>query len=246
MHALAPPPAPAARRQLVEEVLVVLSLSLLASAASAILSLFEAPIAGVTVAAAPQSPLFGRQLIGFVFGLAPVFLVVHLVRRSGEGTSVIGLAPDRAGRDVATGAALFAVIGLAGLGLYLGAVALGVNRFVIPSPPPGHWWTYPALLMHAIEAALVEEVIVLGYLVTRLEQIGWSARTSVGASALLRGSYHLYQGLGGFAGNLLMGLVFGWLFVRTRRTWPFVIAHFLLDVAAAVGWLLFRERLPGF
>jgi hypothetical protein len=225
---------------------VVLSLSLLASAASAILSLFEAPIAGVTVAAAPQSPLFGRQLLGFVFGLAPVLLVVHLVRRSGEGVAAIGLSPDRPGRDAVTGAALFAVIGVAGLGLYLGAVALGVNRFVIPAPPPNHWWTYPAVFMHAIEAALVEEVIVLGYLVTRLQQMGSSSRTAVGASALLRGSYHLYQGLGGFAGNLLMGLVFGWLFVRTRRTWPFVVAHALLDVAAAVGFLLFRERLPGF
>jgi membrane protease YdiL (CAAX protease family) len=246
MEPLAPPPAPATRRELAEEVLVVLSLSLLASAASAVLSLFEAPIAGVTVAAAPQSPLFGRQLIGFVFGLAPVFLVVHLVRRTGEGVATIGLAPDRPARDAATGAALFVVIGLAGLGLYLAAVALGVNRFVIPAPPPDHWWTYPATFMHAIEAALVEEVIVLGYLVTRIQQMGGSARTAVGASALLRGSYHLYQGLGGFVGNLLMGVVFGWLFVRTRRTWPFVVAHFLLDVAAAVGWLLFRERLPGF
>lgn len=246
MHALAPPPAPATRRQLVEEVLVVLSLSLLASAASAILSLFEAPIAGVTVAAAPQSPLFGRQLLGFVFGLAPALLVVHLVRRSGEGVAAIGLAPDRPGRDLASGAALFAVVGLAGLGLYLAAVELELNRFVIPAPPPDHWWTYPAVFMHAIEAAVVEEVIVLGYLVTRVQQMGGSARAAIGTSAVLRGAYHLYQGWGGFLGNLLMGVVFGWLFTRTRRTWPFVVAHFLLDVAAAVGWLLFRERLPGF
>ena len=28
------------------------------------------------------------------------------------------------------------------------------------------------------------------------------------ASALLRGSYHLYQGWGGFVGNAIMGLVF--------------------------------------
>ena len=224
----------------------MLSLSLLASAASAILSLFEAPVAGVTVAAAPQSPLFGRQLLGFVFGLAPALLVWHLVRRSGEGVAAIGLAPDRPGRDLATGSALFAVIGLAGLGLYLAAVELGLNRFVIPAPPPDHWWTYPAVFMHAIEAAIVEEVIVLGYLVTRIQQVTGSNRVAIGTSGFLRGAYHLYQGWGGFLGNLLMGVVFAWLFTRTRRTWPFVIAHFLLDVAAAVGWLLFRERLPGF
>jgi len=43
-----------------------------------------------------------------------------------------------------------------------------------------------------------------------------------------------------------LGLFFGVAFVRTRRTWPLVIAHFLLDVGAGVGYLLFREHLPGF
>jgi membrane protease YdiL (CAAX protease family) len=43
-----------------------------------------------------------------------------------------------------------------------------------------------------------------------------------------------------------MGTLFGVVFVRTRRLWPIVIAHFLLDVGAGVGYLLFREHLPGF
>lgn len=246
MELLLVPPAPADRRTLYEEILVVLALSLLASAASAIVTLFEAPVKGVVVASANQSPLFVRQVLGFVFDLAPVFLVVHLVRRSGEGPGAIGLRLDRPRRDVATGAALFVVVGLAGIGIYLGAVALGVNRFVVPAPPPDHWWTYPAVFMNASDAALVEEIIVLGYLVTRLQQVDWPVWAAIGGSALLRGSYHLYQGWGGFAGNLAMGLAFGWLFVRTRRTWPFVVTHFLLDVGAAVGWLLFRDHLPGF
>ncbi len=240
------PPATSDRRTILEEVAVVLALSLLASAASAILSLFEAPIAGTTVAAANQSPLFARQVLGFVFGLAPVFLVLHLVRRAGETPAVIGMAWDRPRSDLARGLLLAGVVGVAGIGIYLGAVALGVNRFVVPAPPPGHWWTYPAVAMHALEAGLVEEVIVLGYLITRLQQAGASAGGAVAASAVLRGSYHLYQGFGGFVGTAAMGLLFGWLFVRTRRTWPFVIAHVALDVGAAVGWLLFRERLPGF
>jgi hypothetical protein len=36
------------------------------------------------------------------------------------------------------------------------------------------------------------------------------------------------------------------MFTRTRRAWPFVVAHFLLDVGAGVGFLLFRKHLPGF
>lgn len=225
---------------------MVLMLSLLASAVYAILSLLEAPIAGVVVASADQSTQLARQLVGVVFGLAPVLLVVHLVRRSGEGVAGIGFAADRPGPDVAKGLALFAVVGLAGVGLYLGAVELGVNRFVVPAPPLGHWWTVPVLLLSALEAALIEEVIVLGYLVTRLRQLSWSPIAAVAGSSLLRASYHLYQGWGGFLGNLAMGLLFSVLFLRWRRTWPFVIAHFLLDVGAGMGYIAFRERLPGF
>lgn len=240
------PPAPADRRTLIEEVLVVLALSLLASAVFAILDLLSAPVSGVYVAAADQSNEFAKQLAGFVFGLAPFFLVLHLVRRDGGGLAAIGLDRDRPRADVVRGLSLFVVVAAGGIGIYLGAVALGVNRFVVPVPPLGHWWTVPALFLNAGQAALLEEGIVIGYLITRLEQLGWSPTAAVLASGLLRGSYHLYQGWGGFAGNLLMGLLFALLFIRWRRTWPFVVAHFLLDVGAGVGFLLFRHHLPGF
>jgi uncharacterized protein len=229
-----------------EEVVVVLLLSLLASAVYAILSLLEAPVRGTIVASANQSTQFARQVAGFVFGLAPVFLVLHLVRRSGEGPAGIGLAWDHPRADVAKGLALFVVIGLAGLGLYLAAVELGVNRFVVPAPPLGHWWTVPVLFTNALEAAVLEEVIVLGYLLTRLRQLAWSPLAAIAASAILRGGYHLYQGWGGFLGNLAMGALFGVLFLRWRRTWPFIVAHMLLDVAAGLGYIIFRDRLPGF
>jgi hypothetical protein len=235
------------RRTIAEEILVVLSLSVLSGAAFAILSVIESPVSGVVVAAANQSNAFARQVLAFVFGLAPAFLVLHLVRRSGEGPAVIGLGTPQPAQDAGRGAALFLVVGAAGLGIYLAAVALGVNRFVVPTPPLGHWWTVPAVFLNAIEAAAVEEIVVLGYLVTRLQQLSWSATQAVGASALLRGTYHLYQGWGGFVGNLAMGALFGVLFLRwRRRTWPFLLAHALLDVGAGVGFILFRDRLPGF
>jgi uncharacterized protein len=218
------------------EILVVLSLSVLASAAFAIVSLLSAPLRGATVAAADQNPLFANQLLGFVFGLAPVALVVHLLHRDGKGVDAIGLSWDGR-RDVARGIALFVLVASIGLGIYVGAVCLGVNRFVVPAPPAGHWWTWPAILMNAAGAALLEEVVVLAYLITRLRQLNWSPLAVVAASALLRGSYHLYQGWGGFVGNLLMGALFGILFLKWKRAWPFVICHFLLDTAAAGGWL---------
>jgi membrane protease YdiL (CAAX protease family) len=239
------PAAPADRRTLLEELLVVLSLSMLASAAYAILSIATAPVRGVTVASANQSGQLARQLLGVVFGLAPVYLVLHLVRRSGEGLGGIGLGLDAPRRDLAQGLVLFALVGLAGIGVYLAAVELGVNRFVVPAPPAGHWWTAPVLVLTSLQAALLEEVIVVGYLVTRLRQVAWTPALAILASAGLRATYHLYQGWGGFAGNLAMGLLFAWLFTRTRRAWPFVAAHLLLDVAAGAGYLLFPELARG-
>jgi membrane protease YdiL (CAAX protease family) len=229
---------------LVEECILVLSLSLLASAVYAIISLTSAPLKGATVFVVPQVGL-ATQFANFAFGLAPVWLVVFLLRRSGEGVGQIGLALDRPGRDLASGVVLSVIVGAAGIGIYLVSVAVGVNRFVVPVPPLGHWWTIPVLLLNAAQAALLEEVIVVGYLITRLQQLRLSEPAAVGASALLRGAYHLYQGWGGFAGNLALGVFFGLFFTRTRRTWPLVVAHFLLDVGAGVGYILFRTHLPG-
>jgi membrane protease YdiL (CAAX protease family) len=246
LDAVPVPPAPADRRTMSEEVLVVLALSLLASAVYAVLDLLSGPVAGVYVAAGNQSPMFAKQIAGFVFDLAPVYLVLHLVRRDGEGLGGIGLTTDDPRADIIRGFAVFVIVAASGLAIYLAAVALDLNRFVIPVPPLGHWWTVPALVLNAAAAALLEEIIVLGYLITRLQQLRWSPAAAIVASAALRGGYHLYQGWGGFAGNLLMGLFFGVLFVRWRRTWPFVVAHFTLDMAAGIGFILFRHHLPGF
>ena len=73
---------------------------------------------------------------------------------------------------------------------------------------------------------------------SRLRQLGCGPRTAIALSALLRGSYHLYQGLGGFAGNAAMGLVFGWVYHRSGRLVPLIVAHTLMDLVAFVGYAL--------
>lgn len=221
----------------------MLAVSLLASAVYAFLNLLEGPVEGATVASVPQVGL-ERQLVDFIFGLAPVWLVFHLLRRAGESTRTVGLEPPMLRDDWLHGFALFAVVGAGGVALYLAAVELGVNRFVVPVPPMGHWWTVPVIVLTAIGAALLEEVVVLGYLVTRLRQLAWRPEAALAASALLRGTYHLYQGWGGFLGNVALGVIFGIPFLRRGRLWPMVIAHFMLDLGAGVGYLLFREHLP--
>jgi membrane protease YdiL (CAAX protease family) len=92
------------------------------------------------------------------------------------------------------------------------------------------------LVLSAAQNAILEEVLVAGYLLHRLRQLGWSDNRALLVSALLRGSYHLYQGFGGFAGNVAMGLVFGRLYQRWGRVTPLVVAHTLIDVVAFVGY----------
>jgi CAAX protease family protein len=235
----------ARRRGIAEQILVVLSLALLESVFFAVITLFEAPVdRTVAVRIFPSFDL-ARQIVSVVFGLAPVWLVLYLVRRPGEGgLRSIGLDGDRPLADLAWGAALAAIVGTAGLLLYAAAVQLDVNRLVVPVPPLGHWWTIPILVVGAAQNALLEEIVVVGYLQTRLGRLGWTPWLAVIASATLRGAYHLYQGWGGFAGNLALGLFFGWVFTRWGRTWPLIVAHFLLDVGAGLGYIAFCPHAP--
>ncbi|MBD4678141.1 CPBP family intramembrane metalloprotease, partial [Xanthomonas citri pv. citri] len=59
----------------------------------------------------------------------------------------------------------------------------------------------------------------------------------------IRGGYHLYQGIGGFVGNVVMGLIFGWLYTRTRRVMPLVVAHTILDIVSFVGYALLKPHV---
>lgn len=83
----------------------------------------------------------------------------------------------------------------------------------------------------------------MGYLVVRLEQLGWSVAAIVVTSALLRGAYHLYQGVPMAIGNVVMGLVFAWWYTKYRRLGALVSAHLLLDAVAFIGPTLLPESL---
>jgi membrane protease YdiL (CAAX protease family) len=236
------PPAVPPRRVLRDEVLLVLGLSLAASAVYALVDLLSAPLRGVI------APLFADvglvyQLLNLGFSLVPVLLVLHFLGRSGESAASIGLDARRPFTDLRWAVGLAALVGAVGLGVYVLAVWLGANRTVVPVPPTGHWWTVPVLLLAAARSGLLEEVIVCGYLLRRLDQLGWSPMRALWASALLRGAYHLYQGYGGFAGNLALGLLFGRIYQTRGRTTPLVVAHFLIDAAAGLGYLALRGRV---
>ena len=231
------------------EVAIVLALSLGASAVYSIVSIIarvtdETPLAEQSAALNPSRATrewldFTYQFLGVVFGVAVVALALYLLWQPGRSPfRRIGLDLTRPGRDAASGLLLAAVIGVPGLALYAAGRAFGFTVAVVPQPLDTYWWTIPILVLAALKAALVEEVIVVGYLFTRLRELGVGPWATIVSSALLRGTYHLYQGFGAFAGNALMGIVFGWVYTRWGRTMPLVIAHWILDIVSFVGYPL--------
>ena len=244
---------PRARRLVVTEILVVLAVSLGLSAARSGLSLLDALLAPVPLneqQVALNAPAARNDLVDLAAQLLRVLQLVgwgalggYLLLRAGFALRAVGLDARRPGRDAAGAAGLAALIGLPGLGLYLLAQALGVSVTIAPSTLDDTWWRLPVLIASAAANSWAEEVILLGYLLTRLRQLGWSENASLLAQALLRGSYHLYQGLGGFVGNVVMGLVFGRVWQRTNRLWMQVGAHTLIDVVAFAGYALLAGRV---
>ncbi|MEU4764246.1 type II CAAX endopeptidase family protein [Actinosynnema sp. NPDC023794] len=183
------------------------------------------------------------QLLGVVQLAAWGGLGLYLLWQGGIKLKALGLDRTRVGPDALGSLGLAAVIGIPGLVFYLVAWNLGLNLAVLPSTLDSSWWRSLVLVLSAVGNAWAEEVLVVGYFITRLRQLGWRENTALLASAVLRGSYHLYQGFGGFIGNVVMGLVFGKVWQRTNRLWVLVVAHALLDVVAFVGYTLLRGHV---
>jgi membrane protease YdiL (CAAX protease family) len=245
----------ASRRRLRAEVLIVLGLSLGQSAVYSVVQLLDkmtrAPLSEATSTLNRSQSTreyfdLTYQLLDILFALVPVVLVFYFLSLHASGGSPfarLGFNFARPGRDALQGLGLAAAIGIPSLGLYALGRALGITTAIIPSGLDTYWWTVPVLVLSAVRHAIVEEVIVVGYLLDRFGKFGWSTTAAIAVSALLRGSYHLYQGFGPFAGNVAMGLVFAWLYTKTKRVMPLVIAHALLDIVAFVGFSLFGKAV---
>lgn len=251
---LAPGPFPApfsgampGRRRLGAEVLIVLGLSLGASAAYSVVSITnrmtrtEALGDQTTSINNPLSPRptfdLIYQLMGIFFDLVPVALCAFLLWQVARPhLSRLGIDFTRPGRDALHGFGLAVAIGIPGVGVYLAGRALGITVNVVPNALDTYWWTIPVLILSALRAGITEEVIVIGYLYSRLTDLGWGKWTIILTSAALRGTYHLYQGFGSFIGNFAMGVLFGWLYTRTGRVLPLVIAHAVIDSAIFIGY----------
>ncbi len=243
------------RRQHLTETWLVLGVSLGASAIWSLLRIVDRltrvetlgqQTAAMNTSVTPDRPWLdlAYQLTGIVLALVPVLLALHLLRRDDPAEPhTMGFDLRRPWQDLGRGALLAAVVGIPGLGLYLAAKSFGLNTTVSAANLEQTWWAVPVLILAAAQNAVLEEVVMVGYLFKRWGQAGWGPWRVIVTSALIRGSYHLYQGFGGFVGNAAMGLVFGWLYTKTRRVMPLVVAHTILDVVAFVGYALLRPHV---
>ncbi len=237
------------RRRLTVEIWIVLGLSLGRSGVYALVNILDRLTAGPALGdqSTTINPTINErpwldvvyQVLQLGFALVPVALVLYLLSANGRSAARrIGLDFARPWRDLGMGAALAAVIGIPGLGLYALGRALGITVEVQASGLTDHWWTIPLLIVLALKNALLEEVVAVAYLMERLRELRWATPLIIVASALLRGSYHLYQGWGPFFGNVVMGLVFAGYYAWRRRVMPLVVAHTLMDVTVFVGYAL--------
>jgi membrane protease YdiL (CAAX protease family) len=89
-------------------------------------------------------------------------------------------------------------------------------------------------LVASLVAGVLEEIVVLGYLVRRLEQRGWSVPWVAAIAVAVRVSYHLYYGPG------VVPIVF-WatasvlLYLKIRRLLPFILCHVAWDAQVTIG-----------
>lgn len=235
------------------EIVIVFTITLGLSGARSLLSLVDALLRPETLSdqqVAINTPQATnelidllRQLLGATQLVAWGALGIYLLWRAGTKLADVGLPRRPRAADLRWSIGLTALIGIPGLLFYLAMWQFGLNLAVQPSTLDETWWRPITLTLSAFGNGFAEEVLVVGYLITRLRQLGMGENTSLIISAVLRGSYHLYQGFGGFLGNVAMGLIFGRVWQRTHRLWPLVAAHTLLDVFAFVGYALLRDHV---
>jgi membrane protease YdiL (CAAX protease family) len=167
-------------------------------------------------------------------------LALLLLARTGQPPAAIGLGVPRWRSDILPGVVLavgaWATVWAVTIPL---SVLIGEHKTLFSQVSTGRVPTYYigyGVILAAV-TAITEETLVNGYLLTRLEQFGWTPPRALVLSLVLRTSYHLYYGLG-----FLFTIPFGYFVTRSfqkhRRLSRPIVAHFVYDAALfAIGIL---------
>jgi len=180
----------------------------------------------------------GNPVANLVLGIISYFevaavvpLALLLLSRTGQKPAELGLTRPGWVRDFWPGLGLAAAGYGAAIVITLPFAALLMeHKDLINQVPIGHVPKYYVIYGLAVSAttAVAEETLVSGYLLTRLEQLGWNPRWALVLSLTLRTSYHVYYGLG-FLLTIPLGYFLTRSFQKHRRLMRPIVAHFLYD-----------------
>jgi uncharacterized protein len=153
----------------------------------------------------------------------------------------VGLRVDL--RQTSWGVALLGAYYASTILLQLAAQLLPVdmNALIAQMPRTDGKISMEIVFIVSVVNGIFEEVFVAGYAVTALQQARgmW---TAINVSTAIRVMYHLYQGPSAFLTIVPMGLLFGYLYARTRQLWPLIVAHVLLDIVGLMYGLQVGAR----
>jgi membrane protease YdiL (CAAX protease family) len=178
-------------------------------------------------------------LVSYVPTAAVVPLVLVLLARTGQPPAVLGLT--KAGwNDI--GASIGLAAAALGCEYVLAVVLVSIEHSKLanttgPLHVPAYYIVFG--LSQSLITSIAEETAVNGYLITRLDQLGWSPTAAFWLSMALRTSYHVYYGIG-----VVFTLPFGYFVTRSfqkhRKLSRPILAHFLYDSTVFLISILFH------
>ena len=189
--------------------------------------------------------LAGLPHAGACAVLTGVLLATWRLRMNSESWRMLGLrVPERWGRLALSVVALYALI-VAGTLLVIEPLSGVFDWPRLNLESYAHLRGNPFALAKLLAivwttAAIGEELLFRGFVLTRLERVlGHGPAPTMAAVALqaaIFGAAHAYLGVRGVATAMLVGVVFGsWFALRGRNLAPLIIAHGLTDTISVVA-----------
>ena len=181
-----------------------------------------------------RSPVFtnAELFAAILFEVIQLGFLAWFLRIRGWTLTKFGLAFSWSG--TAIGIALLAVTYALAVGVqYVAQVVFqyDVQAAIARAPRFDENLSMQLLFLISVVNAIAEELFVAGYVITALQPRRglWVA---INASVVVRLLYHLYQGPIGVLTSVPMGLLYGYLYSRTRQLWPLIVAHVALAIIA--------------
>jgi hypothetical protein len=192
---------------------------------------------GAMARASFDSLLYLLQIV--VVSVPQILLILYILELQPDtDRDAFGLRPFRRS-DIATG--LLSYGGLIGIFLPIGLIVALLPEESIRQAIPNVSWTFtrvellPAVLIAMIAVGYREELFFRSYLITRLQELGVRRAGAVAVSTVLFALGHIYQGVLGIAVSLVIGALFGMLYVRRRNLHALAIAHALYNLTVLLG-----------